>query len=133
MEGKQLKGDALFVSFFLYCINIYLNTKEINKFSVQNHLLPQSNIYSMECNLFSATIYILDQKCLIENIVFSTKNLLSIEPKHSGIIFIKLNSQNTPHKLPNLENEIPPFQEFIIEQMKKFYLKYLIYLNTINY
>ena len=75
---------------------------------------------------------ILDQKCLIENIRFSAENLLSIEPKQSGIIFIKLNSQNAQYELTNLENEIPPFQEFIIEQMKKFYLEYLIYLITIN-
>ena len=55
--------------------------------------------------------------------MFSIENLLSIEPRQSGINSIKLNSQNAPSKVPNLEKLVPQFQDFINVQMKKFNLK----------
>jgi hypothetical protein len=61
--------------------------------------------------------------------LLSTESFLSNEPKQSGISSIKLNSQNAQNKLPNFENEIPPFQEFIFVQVEKIYLKYLMYFN----
>ena len=86
MKGKESKGEAFFVSFLLSYVTGNLNTKEkLMNFQSKSHLHNQSNTYSLECNLLSTIIYVLDETYLVKNVKYFLLTIcLHLEKKRAG-------------------------------------------------